>query len=46
MTIGYLKWYFIILTISLMFNAWTLSGWLERQYRWYIWKRHAKLEEK
>jgi len=46
MTIGYLEWYFIILTISLMFNAWTLSAWLEKQYRWYIWKQHAKMEDK
>mgnify|MGYP001350900637 CR=1 FL=1 len=32
MTIGYIEWLFIILTISLLLNAWTFCGWLEKQY--------------
>lgn len=45
MSIGYYEWLFIILTISLMLNAWTFSGWAERQYRWYSWKKKANTNE-
>jgi len=38
-----IEFLFIVLTISLLFNVWTLSGWLERQYIsakhiWDMWR--------
>ncbi len=44
MEFGYLEWTFLILTVSLLLNAWVISGWLEKIYLKYFFTNRERRE--